>query len=104
MQAFMSAFNQFFAMLTSLFGAGEKLAATADNLAGVGQIKSGTYLKEAEHDQEIAIDEYAFAREKRRAELEAKRQALTAKPAAAGGTSKPNGAGRGQQAAAATAP
>jgi aspartokinase len=81
MQAFWSAFAQFFGMLTSLFSAGEKAARTLDNIAGVGEIKSSTYLKEAVHDQEVAVDEFKFAREKRVAELNAKRAALTA-PAA----------------------
>jgi hypothetical protein len=78
MQAFWTAFAQFFGMLTSLFAAGEKAARTLDNIAGVGEMKSSTYLKEAEHDQEVAVAEFAFAREKRRAELAAKRAALTA--------------------------
>lgn len=81
MQAFWTAFNQFFSMLTSLFSAGEKVAVTIDNFAGVGKIKSETFLKEAENDQEIAVEEYAFGREKRKVELAAKRKALTA-PAA----------------------
>lgn len=76
MQAFWTAFGQFFSMLTLLFSAGERAASTLNNFAGVGEIKSGTYLKEAEHDQEVAVEEYAFAREKRKAELAAKRAAL----------------------------
>lgn len=85
MQAFWTAFNQLFSAATTLFGAMEKGAATIDNLAAVGQLKSATYLKEAEHDQEVAVDEFAFAREKRRAELDAKRKALATTPAATGG-------------------
>lgn len=81
MQAFWTAVTAFFSMFTTLCSAGEKFASTLDNVAGVGQMKSKTYLTEAEHDQEVAVEEFAFAREKRRAELEAKRKAILA-PAA----------------------
>lgn len=81
MQAFWTALNQFFSMLTLLFSAGEKVAGTLNNVAGVGEMKSRTYLDEAAHDQEVAIEEFAFARDKRRNELAVKRQALAA-PAA----------------------
>lgn len=83
MQAFWTAFTQLFTMITVLFSAGEKVAKTIDNVAGVGEMKSNTYLKEAAHDQEVAIEEFAFARDKRRAELAAKRAALTTNAAPA---------------------
>ncbi len=83
MQAFWTAFTQLFTMITVLFSAGEKVAKTIDNVAAVGELKSDTYRKEAKNDQEIAIDEFAFAREKRKAELAEKRKALgTTAPAA----------------------
>lgn len=78
MQAFWTAFAQFFSMLTLLFSAGERAASTLNNIAGVGEMKSKTYLDEAAHDQEVAVEEFAFARDKRRAELAVKRQALAA--------------------------
>jgi hypothetical protein len=83
MQAFWTAFTQLFSMITVLFSAGEKMAKTIDNVAGVGEMKSATYLKEAEHDQEVAVEEFKFAREKRRAELDAKRKSLTSNNTAA---------------------
>lgn len=83
MQAFWTAFAQFFATLTTLFSAAEKVATTVDNIAGVGVLKSGTYLAEAEHDQAVAVEEFAFNREARRAALDEKRKALATKQLAA---------------------
>jgi hypothetical protein len=76
MQALFTTINSALNAATTTFGVLEKIAITADNFASVAQIKSGTYLKEAEHDQVIAVEEFAFEREKRRAKLESKRADL----------------------------
>lgn len=76
MQAIWIAVAQFFATLTTLFSAAEKVASTLNNVAGVGEMKSATYYKEAQHDQEVAVEEFAFARDMRKAELDKKRAAL----------------------------
>lgn len=90
MQAFWTAFAQLFSTLTTLFSAAEKGAKILDNVAGVGVMKSDTYLKEAEHDQAVAVEEFAFNREQRKATLDAKRKAIgTSAKAAAKATVAP---------------
>lgn len=48
-------FSSLFAMLTSIFSAGEKLGNTAGNLATWAEEASGTFADEARADRQLAI-------------------------------------------------
>lgn len=62
-------FASLFAMLSSIFTAGEKLGNTAGNLATWAEEASGTFADEARADREIAVMKSAKKRELLRAEL-----------------------------------
>lgn len=61
MGAFSTAIVQFFSAITVFFGAFEKIAKTADNLATVAEEASGTYVDEARADRQAKIAARALA-------------------------------------------
>ena len=62
MSQFSQAFSAFFAMLFTLFSAGEKFARSIENLATVAEQSSGEYADEAAIQREMRLAERQKAR------------------------------------------
>ena len=63
MSQFAAAFSSFFAMLFTLFSAGEKAAKAIENLASVAEAASGEYADDATIQREMRLAERKKARE-----------------------------------------
>lgn len=78
MNAIGTAIVAFFNMLTTFCQAGEKVAKTADELAGWSQESAAAFHDEAKHNRALNLEESAFKRQQRKKELDAIRAAADA--------------------------
>lgn len=75
MHAIATALSAFFNMITTFCHAGEKVAKTADELAGWSHESAASFHDEAKHNRALSLEEAAFKRQQKKKELDALRLA-----------------------------
>lgn len=71
MQTIFTAIAAFFNMITTFCHAGEKVAKTADELAGWSHESAAAFHDEAKHNRALSLEEAAFKRRQKKKELDA---------------------------------